>query len=619
MNTHPRASILLVDDQPGKIVTYRAILEGLGETLLCAHSAREALAILVKTEVAVILMDVCLPDIDGFELATMIRQHPRHEKTAIIFVSGVRLSQEDLVRGYTIGAVDYVPVPIEPEILKAKVRVFVDLHTKTKLLGLVNERLEARVAERTHELEVTNEKLARSEERLRLAAEAAQFASYEFDVAKKQFRWSQNARDMLQLPPSGPVSLEDVMRLVHPADRRSLLRRFVRADDAEHPLETEFRVADNASKASWMLDRGKVVTNGAGEPWRIVGTFLDIMMRKQAEDHQTLLMGELDHRVKNILANVLAIARLSSSGATSVAPYVSALQGRLQSMSAAHDLLRRCDWRGADLHQLVSVTLEPFSVDESNISVEGEQLVLPARTAQSLSLVLHELATNAVKHGALSVAAGRLSISWRANQIEGEGARFAFTWKETGGPTVSKPSRHGFGLTVLKSAASETGGRANLSFEPDGIRFAFEKSLVQTLDRPFQLRQDPKPARRGDGDANSRCVLVVEDELLIGLQLAQDLEDEGYHVIGPASTIEQGIELVREGGIDCALIDLRLGETLSSPIANLLREKAIPFALATGFDEQHPIDRVFEGAPRLKKPYDAGAVRDLIRSLARAT
>jgi len=619
MNTHQRTSILLVDDQPQKIITYRAILEGLGETMLSAHSAQEALAILVKTEVAVILMDVCLPDIDGFELATMIRQHPRHEKTAIIFVSGVRLSQEDLVRGYRIGAVDYVPVPIEPEILKAKVRVFVDLHHKTKLLASVNEQLEARVAERTRELEVANEKLVGSEERLRLAAEAAQFASYEFDVAQKRFHWSQNASDLLNIPPNGPVSLEDVMRVVHPSDRRSLLQRFTRADDVERPLETEFRIADSASKASWLLDRGRVVTNGAGGPWRIVGTFLDITMRKQAEEHQTLLMGELDHRVKNILANVLAIARLSSSGATSVAPYVSALQGRLQAMSAAHDLLRQCDWRGADLHRLVSVTLEPFSVNESNISVEGDTLVLPARTAQSLSLVLHELATNAVKHGALSVTHGRLLISWRTEQIEDDGSNFAFTWKETGGPSVSKPKRHGFGLTVLRSASSEMGGSAALSFDPDGIRFDFQRSLAPQVDKPFQIRQVPKPARHKTGNRGSRCVLVVEDELLIGLQLAQDLEEHGYHVIGPACTIEQGIELVQEGGIDCALIDLRLGESISSPIATLLRERAIPFALTTGFDEQHPIDGIFDGAPRLKKPYDASAVRDLIQNLSRAS
>lgn len=619
MNTHQSAAILLVDDQPGKIITYRAILDGLGESLLAAHSAHEALAILVKTEVAVILMDVCLPDIDGFELAAMIRQHPRHEKTAIIFVSGVRLSQEDLVRGYKIGAVDYVSVPVEPEILKAKVRVFVDLHRKTKLLSSVNEQLEVRVAERTRELEVANQKLAQSEERLRLAAEAAQFASYEFDIARQQFHWSQNACDVLRISPNGPVSLEHIMRLVHPADRRSLLQRFGRAHDTEHPLETEFRIADSTSKASWLLDRSKVVTNGAGEPWRIVGTFLDITMRKQAEEHQTLLMGELDHRVKNILANVLAIARLSSSGAVSVTPYVSALQGRLQSMSAAHDLLRECDWRGADLHQLVSVTLEPFSLDEANVSIEGETLVLPARTAQSLSLVLHELATNAVKHGALSASGGQLLISWNTREEKGGSSHFSFSWKETGGPPVVEPTRRGFGLTVLKSAGAEIGGSSRLSFEADGIRFDFDRPLVRPANKPFQIRQLSKPNRREHTHAAGRSILVVEDELLVGLQLSQDLEDQGHHVVGPACTIEQGVELIREGGFDCALIDLRLGEAISSPIAELLRQSKIPFALTTGYDEQHPIDRVFDGAPRLKKPYDAGAVRALIQSLSRST
>ena len=617
MSIQQRDAILLVDDQPGKILTYHAILESLGETLISAGSAQEALAVLVKTEVAVILMDVCLPDIDGFELAAMIRQHPRHEKTAIIFVSGVRLSQEDLVKGYKIGAVDYVPVPVEPEILKAKVRVFVDLHRKTKLLRGINEELETRVAERTRQLEATNEMLGRSEERLRLAADAAQFASYEFDVAQQRFQWSQNVYNLLRAPSMDLGSLEGVLKIVHPADRRSLLQRFTRTRDDEQPLEMEFRVAaDAASQGLWLLDRGKLVGNSAGEPQRIVGTLLDISMRKQAEEHQTLLMGELDHRVKNVLANVLAITRLSSAGATSVAAYVTALQGRLQSMSAAHDLLRQCDWRGADLRQLVSVTLGPFSANAANISTEGDTVMLPARTAQSLALVLHELTTNAVKHGALSSAHGQVSISWHAIEAAGDVPRFSLSWKETGGPPVVEPVQRGFGLTVLRSAASEMGGSASLSFEADGIRFDFERSLVPTSNAPFRIRQDPEPDPRMEHDATVfRRVLVVEDELLVGLQLSQDLEDQGYCVIGPACTIEQGIELVREGGIDCALIDVRLGDATSGPIASLLREKDIPFALTTGFDGQHPVDHVFEGAPRLSKPYNASSISTLLQSL----
>ncbi len=616
MSMQNRDAILLVDDQPGKMLTYHAILESLGETLISAGSAQEALAVLIKTEVAVILMDVCLPDTDGFELAAMIRQHPRHEKTAIIFVSGVRLSQEDLVKGYKIGAVDYVPVPVEPEILKAKVRVFVDLHRKTKLLRGLNEELEVRVTERTRQLEATNEMLGRSEERLRLAAEAAQFASYEFDVAQKRFQWSQNVSELLRSPSGDLGTLEGVLKTVYPADRRNLLQRFTRTHDDQLPLEMEFKVADAAFQGLWLLDRGKVVTDDAGHPQRIVGTFLDVSMRKQAEEHQTLLMGELDHRVKNILANVLAIARLSSAGATSVAPYVSALQGRLQSMSAAHDLLRQCDWRGADLHQLVSVTLEPFSANTANIAIEGDAIMLPARTAQSLALVLHELTTNAVKYGALSSDKGRVSISWRSRETAGDVPRFWLSWKETGGPRVVEPKQQGFGLTVLKSAASEMGGSASLSFEGDGIRFDFERSLIPTSNAPFQIGQLPRLSPRVDHDATiSRRVLVVEDELLVGLQLSQDLEDQGYSVIGPACTIEQGIELVHEGGFDCALIDVRLGDATSVSIASLLREKEIPFALTTGFDDQHPMDRAFEGAPRLSKPYNANSISTLLQSL----
>lgn len=619
MNTHQRAAILMVDDQPAKILSYRAILESLGETLIPASSAQEALSVLVKTEVAVILMDVCLPDVDGFELATMIREHPRHEKTAIIFVSGVRLSQEDLVRGYRIGAVDYVPVPVQPEILKAKVRVFVDLHRKTKQLAMVNEDLEARVAERTRQLEAMNAKLANSEERLRHAAEAARFASYEFDIAHGRFHWSENASDLLGAPFEHLRSLEGLLKVAHPADRRHLHDRFTRSDNSERPLEMEVRASHPGSKDLWLLDRGKVVADHEGQPQRIVGTFLDITMRKEAEEYQALLMGELDHRVKNVLANVLAIARLSSTGVTSVASYVTALQGRLRSMSAAHDLLRLCEWRGADLHQLVSITLEPFAVDAANISLEGEKVMLPARTAQSLALVLHELSTNAVKHGALSSNAGRVSISWQIADAADATPRLAFVWKESGGPRVTEPKRRGFGLTVLRSASSELGGSANLSFEQDGVRFSFERSLVAREEKPFQIRQAPKRDRntgsRERGSARKR-ILIVEDEVLVALQLSQDLEDQGHCVIGPACTLEQGMEFVRSGGFDCALIDVRLGETISSPIAKMLRKKDIPFALTTGFDGQHPMDRAFEGAPRLKKPYDAGAIRELVQRLS---
>jgi len=146
-------NVLLVDDQPAKLVSYRAILETLDANLITASSAREALEWLLKEEFAVVVVDVCMPELDGFELAEMIRDHPRFRQTAIIFVSAVHLTDMDRLKGYERGAVDYLPVPFAPEILRAKVGVFVDLHRKTRELERLNRNLERRVSQRTAELQ----------------------------------------------------------------------------------------------------------------------------------------------------------------------------------------------------------------------------------------------------------------------------------------------------------------------------------------------------------------------------------------------------------------------------------------------------------------------------------
>jgi two-component sensor histidine kinase len=158
MSDLEKVNILLVDDQPAKLMTYEVVLEGLGENLIKAASAREALDRLLRFDVAVVLMDVSMPDLDGFQLASMIREHPRYRETAIIFVSAIHLTEADYVRGYEMGAVDYVSAPVVPEILRAKVKVFVDLHRKTKQLEKLNGELEDRVSVRTDELRISNER-----------------------------------------------------------------------------------------------------------------------------------------------------------------------------------------------------------------------------------------------------------------------------------------------------------------------------------------------------------------------------------------------------------------------------------------------------------------------------
>src|SRR6202522_3986241 len=160
MGTDERVNILMVDDQPGKLLSYEVMLAELGENLIKATSAKKALEILLKTDVAVVLMDVSMPELDGFELANMIRQHPRFQRTAIIFISAVHLTDLDRLKGYEHGAVDYISVPVIQELLRAKVRVFAELHRKTRQLEALNRDLERRVLERTEEVATK-----RSEER----------------------------------------------------------------------------------------------------------------------------------------------------------------------------------------------------------------------------------------------------------------------------------------------------------------------------------------------------------------------------------------------------------------------------------------------------------------------
>src|SRR5471030_470881 len=168
MSAANQINILLVDDQPAKLLSYEVVLRELGENLIKAGSAREALEQILKKDIAVILIDVCMPDLDGFELAGMIRDHPRFQSTAIIFVSAIAMTDLDRLKGYECGAVDYVPVPVVPEVLRAKVRVFAELYRKTRQLENLNAELERRVLERTMELAQANAELEqRVEERTR--------------------------------------------------------------------------------------------------------------------------------------------------------------------------------------------------------------------------------------------------------------------------------------------------------------------------------------------------------------------------------------------------------------------------------------------------------------------
>lgn len=624
MSVHDPVNILLVDDQPAKLLAHEVILRDLGENLVKANSAREALEYLLKNDVAVVLMDVCMPELDGFQLAAMLREHPRYERTAIIFISAIHLSDVDRVKGYETGAVDYVPVPVVPEILRAKVKIFVELYRKTRELQQLNNELESRVLERTSELEASTARLSEREERFRLASEAAEFGTYDYNADDDKLQLSDQLMKLVELSEEQEMSLDQALTWVHPEDR-SKVRDMMMAprQPGEDRHELEFRIVRKDGEMRWLMDRGQAFHEGEGSDRRVVramGTVLDITERKQAEERQILLMAELDHRVKNILANVSAIARLSSSSAGSVDGFVTALDGRIQAMSRAHGLLRRGGWTGANLAELVAASLSPFkSRSEHNIVVEGAPLRLVPKIAQSLALVLHELATNAVKHGALSQPGGKVSVSW-SRVADTDPPQLRFIWSERGGPPVREPERRGFGLTVLAAAASEIGAKAACTFGEDGLNYTFVGPLdpQRRATPPAPAPEPVTPEPQANGFKPAR-ILVVEDEPLVALQLQSDLEGDGHHVVGPVGDLLQGIAIAQREQIDAAFVDVSLGEDTSAQIADQLLARHIPFVFATGYTDVLMLPEHLRTVPRLAKPYAIDDVRRVMQGFLART
>ena len=615
-------NILLVDDQPGKLLAYEAILEGLDANLIKATTSEEALSLLLRTEIAVILMDVCMPGLDGFELAEMIRGHPRHEKTAIIFISAVRLETEDLLRGYRTGAVDYVPVPVVPEILKAKVQIFVELFRKTRQLDVLNTQLEERVQQRAEQLEQSHALLQQSEERLRLASEAAHLATFEYDMGGN-LAWSENVAELLHVKGSDVARIEAFIGSVQPEDREAAEVFFRSLSGATSTAEAEFRVI-TARGIAWVLARARAFVTADAHTPRVLGTLLDITDRKMAENHQQLLMAELDHRVKNILANVAAIARLSSASANSVDTFVSALDGRIQSMSAAHDLLRQSSWTGVNMYDLVAGAMAPYrSKTQNEIVIQGERVRLTSKFAQSMALVMHELATNAVKHGALSQERGSVIVAWTRSG-NGNAERIRFTWTERNGPACANPARKGFGLAVIRSAALECGGHADMRFTSEGFEFNFEGDLTArthlVTPRHISVLQQPRSPAPADPDqaeheASSLRILLIEDEALIALQLKEDLEADGNIVIGPFARLAEGLAAAEGTAFDIAILDINLGIDNSAPIAEILDGRGVPFAFTTGYNDLIFLPPRLRQYPHLTKPYNMSEVKELVQKL----
>jgi PAS domain S-box-containing protein len=308
MSTKERVNILMVDDQPAKLLSYEAILGELDENLIKATSGREALEFLLKSDVAVVLMDVSMPEIDGFELASMIRQHPRFHRTAIIFISAVHLTDLDRLRGYERGAVDYISVPVIPELLRAKVSVFAELHRKAQQLRALNRELEQRVVERTQELgnkaealELLNSQLNRKNEQLDAILQTA--PDIIFSSRGDGSRDFLSARFFEYTGASAELALGfGWIDFVHPDDRSEIMSHWEKCLQSREIYEAEYRIRGQAGEYRWFRARAIPIRAQNGEIVRWYGTCSDIhdskLLEQSIRENSTTLEKVVEERTE---------------------------------------------------------------------------------------------------------------------------------------------------------------------------------------------------------------------------------------------------------------------------------------------------------------------------------
>jgi two-component sensor histidine kinase/DNA-binding response OmpR family regulator len=612
-----KVNILLVDDQPAKLLTYRAILDDIGENLLSASNATEALEVLLKNDVAVVLIDVYMPDIDGFQLAAMIRNHPRFEKTALIFISAILLTDVDRLRGYEMGAVDYVPVPVIPEVLRAKVKVFVELFRKTRQLEQLNRELEARVAERTSELASSTLQLRQSERLRSLALAAGQMGSWEWNVARGAVIWDQGQYEIFGVNPGTFVpTLDRVRSLINSSDFELLVRAFRKISKDASTFQTEFRVRRPNGDLRWCTGTAAASFDESGRLIWISGVTTDVTERKRAEERQILLAEEVDHRARNVVAVVQSIMRLTR--ADSIDDYMSALDGRIGALSNAHRLLAGSRWEGADLTTLVEEEFAPYrAAGSKRVTTSGPMVLLPPATAQTIALALHELATNAAKYGALSNENGLVDLSWRA-----EPGTLELHWLEAGGPPVTPPSRRGYGSrAIVAGIERQLGGTVEFDWQESGLRC---KLCVPLDDKSDSAKQPAFKPRQLDGVSNQaiavdpadKLVLLVEDEPLVSMMLADMLSAFGHKVDGPYNRFNDAVLAAKSNNLQAGILDVNLGGEKTYAVADILTNRKIPFAFVTGYGPDTIVSE-FSHAPVLQKPIEAAKLRALLQQIVR--
>jgi two-component sensor histidine kinase len=455
--------------------------------------------------------------------------------------------------------------------------------------------------------------------RLELALQAAGLGEFEWDIRRDVITISPHMSAIAGLPVGErPAQRGEALDVhVHPEDLAAVRASREASLAAGGAFEVEFRhIRPDDQRTVRLRSAGIMVRDEAGRPVAVTGIVEDVTARQTEDDRRHHLMAELDHRVKNVLAAVQALAVQTARQTTSLDGFLANFGGRLKAMASANELLTAARWRGAAIDHLAAAELGPLAPGQTRWN--GPELFLTPRAANALALALHELAANAVKYGALSIEAGRVDLRWKGLPDGG----FELVWTESGGPRVATPTRRGFGATLLEQVtARELNGETAVEYRPSGLRATLRAGAAALAPRPATLPEAPAPRPAETvitpGRASSlkgARILIVEDAVLLALELETGLSDAGAEVIGPAYELDEAMALL-DRPIDAAVLDANLNGHSVMPVAEALRARKVPFVFATGYGETGGAPGGFD-APVIRKPYDvtqvAAAVAELL-------
>lgn len=384
--------------------------------------------------------------------------------------------------------------------------------------------------------------------------------------------------------------------LIHPDDLKATREAWRAAVRGRLEFQTmqRLRMADGSWR--WHLSRARPV-RAPDDVVHWYGTATDIHDRMEAEEKVHVLLAEVNHRAKNMLALVQAVARQTVKGDPQ--DFLQRFESRVQALAASQDLLVSAGWDGIDLADLVRAQLAHFAdLVGTRITLTGPPVALKSAAAQSLGMALHELSTNAGKYGALSGSEGTVEIRW---SLGDGGQTLELVWAEHGGPTVSEPARRGFGSVVIgRMVEAALGGRVETRYDAAGLTWRLVCSGERALGKAAHRTAEVDEAARSSTEAAPR-VLVVEDEALVALEIAGVLADAGFTVLGPAASVATALGVLAHERCDVAVLDVNLGAETSEPIATRLIADGVPFVTMSGYSRsQRP--KVFGGSPFLGKP-----------------